>query len=75
MSQVRTGSQYPMLAVSHDKLMCMSLLSGSIHSCTKKRIAAILFSPKEKITLNFQLFIQHGGNNCNLFALVFATST
>ena len=52
-----------------------SLLSGSIHSRTKKQIAAILFSPKEKITINFPAVqIQHGGNDCGLYALAFATS-
>ena len=52
-----------------------SLVNGSIHSHTKKQIAPILFSPKEKITINFPaLQIQHGGRDCGLFALAFATS-
>ena len=46
-----------------------SLLSGSTHSRTKKQIAAILFSPKEKITINFPAVqIQH---DCGLFEIGF----
>ena len=45
-----------------------SLLSGSTHSRTKKQIAVILFSPKEKITIIFPAVqIQHGGNDCGVF--------
>ena len=51
-----------------------SLLSGSIHSHTKKQIATILFSPKEKIINFLAVQIQHGGSDCGLFALAFATS-
>ena len=52
-----------------------SLPSIDLHSRTKVQIAAILCSPEREINVGFPLVqIQHGGNDCGLFALAFATS-
>ena len=49
--------------------------SSPKNSRTKVQIAAILCSPEREINVGFPLVqIQHGGNDCGLFALAFATS-
>ena len=46
-----------------------------ISSHTKEQIAAILFSDKEEIQLQFKpVQVQHGNANCEVFAVAFATA-
>ena len=50
-------------------------LINPISSHTKEQIAAILFSDKEEIQLQFKLVqVQHGNADCGVFAVAFATA-
>ena len=52
-----------------------SLPSCDVPKRTKEQIAALLFSTKKNITLNFKAVqTQHGSSDCGLFAIAFATS-
>ena len=50
-----------------------SILNNSVSFCTKEQIAAVLFSEKNDIQLQFkQVQVQHGYNDWGGFAVAFA---
>ena len=52
-----------------------SIPNNSLSSRTKEQIAAILFTDKTHITLQFkQVQMQHGTSDCGVFAVAFATA-
>ena len=52
-----------------------SIPNNPISSHTKEQIAAILFSDKEEIQLQFKpVQVQHGNANCEVFAVAFTTA-
>ena len=54
-------------------IMFDSIPNNPISSHTKEQIAAILFSDKEEIQLQFKsVQVQHGNANCEVFAVAFA---